>query len=140
DEDIPVTSALSLHAPDDELRDEMIPVNTRWKADEAIDAAYNYFQVTGRRVSIEYALIKDMNDHAWRAELLAQKLNARGRGWVHVNPIPRNPAPGSVGTASAPEGAAAFARRLIAPGIPPPIRDTRGSDIDGACGQLAAAD
>ncbi|WP_209371133.1 23S rRNA (adenine(2503)-C(2))-methyltransferase RlmN [Brevibacterium renqingii] len=139
-EDIPVTFALSLHAPDDELRDEMIPVNTRWKADEAIDAAYNYFQVTGRRVSIEYALIKDMNDHAWRAELLAKKLNARGRGWVHVNPIPLNPTPGSVWTASEPEVADEFVRRLIDHGIPTTIRDTRGSDIDGACGQLAAAD
>lgn len=139
-EDIPVTFALSLHAPDDELRDEMIPVNTRWKADEAIDAAYNYYQVTGRRVSIEYALIKDMNDHAWRAELLAKKLNARGRGWVHVNPIPLNPTPGSVWTASEPEVADEFVRRLIDQGIPTTIRDTRGSDIDGACGQLAAAD
>src|SRR5690625_7184257 len=79
-EDIPVTFALSLHAPDDELRDEMIPVNTRWKADEAIDAAYNYFKVTGRRVSIEYALIKDMNDHAWRDELPAQKLDPKSVG------------------------------------------------------------
>ncbi|SDS43602.1 23S rRNA m(2)A-2503 methyltransferase [Brevibacterium siliguriense] len=140
DEDIPVTFALSLHAPDDELRDEMIPVNTRWKADEAIDAAYNYYQVTGRRVSIEYALIKDMNDHAWRAELLAKKLNARGRGWVHVNPIPLNPTPGSVWTASEPDVADEFVRRLIDQGIPTTIRDTRGSDIDGACGQLAAAD
>ncbi|MDN5712824.1 MAG: 23S rRNA (adenine(2503)-C(2))-methyltransferase RlmN [Brevibacterium aurantiacum] len=139
-EDIPVTFALSLHAPDDELRDEMIPVNTRWKADEAIDAAYNYYQVTGRRVSIEYALIKDMNDHPWRAELLAKKLNARGRGWVHVNPIPLNPTPGSVWTASEPEVADEFVRRLIDQGIPTTIRDTRGSDIDGACGQLAAAD
>ncbi|MGR6091945.1 23S rRNA (adenine(2503)-C(2))-methyltransferase RlmN [Brevibacterium sp. CSND-B09] len=139
-EDIPVTFALSLHAPDDELRDEMIPVNTRWKADEAIDAAYNYYQVTGRRVSIEYALIKDMNDHAWRAELLAKKLNARGRGWVHVNPIPLNPTPGSVWTASEPEVADEFVRRLIDQGVPTTIRDTRGSDIDGACGQLAAAD
>lgn len=139
-EDIPVTFALSLHAPDDELRDEMIPVNTRWKADEAIDAAFNYYQVTGRRVSIEYALIKDMNDHAWRAELLAKKLNARGRGWVHVNPIPLNPTPGSVWTASEPEVANEFVRRLIDQGIPTTIRDTRGSDIDGACGQLAAAD
>lgn len=139
-EDIPVTFALSLHAPDDELRDEMIPVNTRWKADEAIDAAYNYYTVTGRRVSIEYALIKDMNDHAWRADLLAKKLNARGRGWVHVNPIPLNPTPGSVWTASEPEVANEFVRRLVDAGIPTTIRDTRGSDIDGACGQLAAAD
>ncbi|WP_420733298.1 23S rRNA (adenine(2503)-C(2))-methyltransferase RlmN [Brevibacterium luteolum] len=139
-EDIPVTFALSLHAPDDGLRDEMIPVNTRWKVDEAIDAAYNYYQVTGRRVSIEYALIKDMNDHAWRAELLGKKLNARGRGWVHVNPIPLNPTPGSVWTASEPEVAAEFVRRLQDAGIPTTIRDTRGQDIDGACGQLATAE
>ncbi len=139
-EDIPVTFALSLHAPDDGLRDEMIPVNTRWKADEAIDAAYNYYRTTGRRVSIEYALIKDMNDHAWRADLLAKKLNARGRGWAHVNPIPLNPTPGSVWTASDPGVAAEFVRRLRDAGVPTTIRDTRGKDIDGACGQLAAAE
>ena len=139
-ENIPVTFALSLHAPDDDLRDEMIPVNTRWNADEAIDAAYDYYKTTGRRVSIEYALIKDMNDHAWRAELLAKKLNARGRGWVHVNPIPLNPTPGSVWTASEPEVAAEFVRRLVKAGVPTTIRDTRGKDIDGACGQLAAED
>src|SRR5688572_6713152 len=69
-EDIPVTFALSLHAPDDRLRDELIPVNSRWKVDEALDAARDYFDKTGRRVSIEYALVKDMNDHAWRAHRL----------------------------------------------------------------------
>ena len=138
-EDIPVTFALSLHAPDDGLRNEMIPVNTRWNADEALDAAYAYFQTTGRRVSIEYALIKDMNDHAWRAALLAKKLNARGRGWVHVNPIPLNPTPGSVWTASEPAVAAEFVRVLRDAGVPTTIRDTRGKDIDGACGQLATS-
>jgi len=96
EEELPVTFALSLHAPDDELRDELIPVNSRWKVDEALDAAKHYFDVTGRRVSIEYALIRDMNDHKWRAQLLADKLNARGKGWVHVNPIPLNPTPGSI--------------------------------------------
>lgn len=140
EEGIPVTFALSLHAPDDELRDEMIPVNSRWKVEEALDAARNYFEKTGRRVSIEYALIKDMNDHAWRAELLAEKLNSRGRGWVHVNPIPLNPTPGSVWTASEPATQAEFVRRLEAAGIPTTIRDTRGKDIDGACGQLVATE
>lgn len=139
-EDIPVTFALSLHAPDDELRDELIPVNTRWKVDEAIDAAYNYFRTTGRRVSIEYALIKDMNDHAWRADLLAKKLNKRGRGWVHVNPIPLNPTPGSIWTSSDKDVAAEFIRRLQEAGIPTTLRDTRGKEIDGACGQLAATE
>ena len=140
EEQIPVTFALSLHAPDDQLRDELIPVNSKWKVDEALDAAKEYFDKTGRRVSIEYALIRDMNDHAWRADLLAEKLNARGKGWVHVNPIPLNPTPGSVWTASTPEATNEFVRRLEKAGIPTTLRDTRGKEIDGACGQLAAAD
>jgi len=138
-EGIPVTLALSLHAPDDELRDELVPINTRWPVDEAIDAAYRYFAATGRRVSIEYALIRDINDQSWRADLLGEKLNARGRGWVHVNPIPLNPTPGSKWTASRPGVEQQFVERLRAHGIPTTVRDTRGSDIDGACGQLAAA-
>lgn len=140
DEHIPVTFALSLHAPDDNLRDELIPVNSRWKVDEALDAAREYFEKTGRRVSIEYALIKDMNDHAWRADLLAAKLNDRGRGWVHVNPIPLNPTPGSIWTSSEPQVMAEFVRRLNDAGVPTTLRDTRGKEIDGACGQLAAAE
>ncbi|MGV3711993.1 MAG: 23S rRNA (adenine(2503)-C(2))-methyltransferase RlmN, partial [Pseudolysinimonas sp.] len=139
-EHIPVTFALSLHAPDDELRDELIPVNSRWKVDEVLDAARAYFDATKRRVSIEYALIKDMNDHGWRADLLGDKLNARGRGWVHVNPIPLNPTPGSIWTSSEPAVQDEFVRRLEAKGIPTTLRDTRGTEIDGACGQLAAAD
>jgi 23S rRNA (adenine2503-C2)-methyltransferase len=140
DENLPVRFALSLHAPDDELRDELIPVNSKWKVDEALDAARHYFEVTGRRVSIEYALIKDMNDHPWRADLLAEKLNARGRGWVHVNPIPLNPTPGSIWTASDPATTEEFVRRIEAAGIPATLRDTRGKEIDGACGQLAATE
>lgn len=136
--DIPVTLALSLHAPDDDLRSELVPINTRWSVDEALDAARAYFEKTGRRVSIEYALIRDMNDHGWRADLLGEKLNARGRGWVHVNPIPLNPTPGSIWTASERAVEDEFVARLRGHGIPTTIRDTRGSDIDGACGQLAA--
>ncbi len=139
-EDIPVTFALSLHAPDDTLRDELIPVNSRWKVDEALDAAREYFEKTGRRVSIEYALIKDMNDHAWRADLLATKLNERGRGWVHVNPIPLNPTPGSIWTSSDADVQNEFVRRLNQAGIPTTLRDTRGKEIDGACGQLVATE
>jgi 23S rRNA (adenine2503-C2)-methyltransferase len=137
-EGIPVTLAVSMHAPDDELRDELVPINTRWSVDETLDAAHRYFEVTGRRVSIEYALIRDINDQAWRADLLGEKLNARGRGWVHCNPIPLNPTPGSKWTASDPAVEREFVARLRARGIPTTIRDTRGSDIDGACGQLAA--
>jgi len=140
EEDLPLTFALSLHAPDDKLRDDLIPVNDKWKVDEALQAAYDYYAKTGRRVSIEYALIKDMNDHVWRAELLAEKLNDLGKGWVHVNPIPLNPTPGSVWTASTPEQTNAFIDTLESYGIPTTLRDTRGKEIDGACGQLAAAD
>ena len=94
---------------------------------------------TGRRVSIEYALIKDMNDQVWRAQLLADELNKRGRGWAHVNPIPLNPTPGSIWTASTRRAQDAFVKTLRDNGISTTIRDTRGSDIDGACGQLATA-
>ena len=117
-EGIPVTLALSLHAPDDELRNELVPINTRWSVDEAIDAAYRYFQATKRRVSIEYALIRDINDQAWRADLLGRKLTARGKGWVHVNPIPLNPTPGSKWTASRPGVEQQFVERLRAAASP----------------------
>ena len=137
-EKLPITLALSLHAPDEELRDELIPINQRWKVDETLDAAYDYYRTTGRRISIEYALIRDINDQGWRADLLGKKLAQRGRGWVHVNPIPLNPTPGSKWTASRKGVEQNFVERLRAHGIPTTIRDTRGSDIDGACGQLAA--
>ena len=138
-EGLPVTLAVSLHTPDDDLRDELIPINSRWKVGELLDAARRYFVATGRRVSIEYALIKDMNDQVWRAQLLADELNKRGRGWAHVNPIPLNPTPGSIWTASTRRAQDAFVHTLRDNGISTTIRDTRGSDIDGACGQLATA-
>jgi 23S rRNA (adenine2503-C2)-methyltransferase len=138
-EGLPLTLALSLHAPDDELRDELVPVNTRWPVTRVLDAARGYASRTGRRVSIEYALIRDVNDQAWRAKRLAGELNRRGRGWVHVNPIPLNPTPGSRWTASEDAVAEGFVARLREAGIPTTVRDTRGREIDGACGQLAAA-
>ncbi|MBK9475569.1 MAG: 23S rRNA (adenine(2503)-C(2))-methyltransferase RlmN [Tetrasphaera sp.] len=137
-EGIPVTLALSLHAPDDELRDTLVPINTRFKVVQALDAAYRYYEATGRRVSIEYALIRDINDQAWRADLLGELLARRGRGWVHVNPIPLNPTPGSRWTASRKGVEQQFLERLRSHGIPATLRDTRGQEIDGACGQLAA--
>jgi len=139
-EGLPVTLALSLHAPDDELRDTLVPVNRRYPAAEAVAAAHEYFTATGRRVSIEYALIRDVNDQAWRADALAALLADRGRGtrWVHVNLIPLNPTPGSKWTASRREDERAFVRRLERARIAATVRDTRGREIDGACGQLAA--
>jgi 23S rRNA (adenine2503-C2)-methyltransferase len=140
-EGIPVTLALSLHAPDDELRNELVPVNTRWSVREAVEAAWDYARTTKRRVSIEYAMMRDINDQAWRADLLGDLLMSYGDwGWVHVNLIPLNPTPGSKWTASRREDEREFVRRLLAKGVPTTVRDTRGSDIDGACGQLAALD
>ncbi len=133
---IPVRLAVSLHAPDDELRDELVPVNTRWKVAEVLDAAWAYAATTGRRVSIEYALIRDINDQAWRADLLGRLLKGR---LVHVNLIPLNPTPGSKWTASRRRDEEAFVRGLEAHGVTVTVRDTRGREIDGACGQLAAA-
>ena len=135
DEGLAVTLALSLHAPDDELRDELVPVNTRWSVAEVLDAAWRYTGRTNRRASIEYALIRDVNDQAWRADLLGRRLKGH---LVHVNLIPLNPTPGSKWTASRPEDEAEFARRLRAHGIATTVRDTRGREIDAACGQLAA--
>ncbi len=130
---------MSLHAADDELRDELVPINTRWNVDEVVDAAWEYAQQTRRRVSIEYILIRDVNDQAFRAELLAKVLKRRGNwGWVHVNLIPLNPTPGSRWTASRRRDEDEFVRRLRDRGVPVTVRDTRGREIDGACGQLAA--
>jgi len=131
----PVTLAVSLHAPDDELRDELVPLNKKFTVRQVLDSAWQYAEVTGRRISIEYALIRNINDQAWRADLLGDLL--RGQ-LVHVNLIPLNPTPGSKWTASDPRDEREFVRRLEAKGVAVTVRDTRGRDIDGACGQLAA--
>ena len=103
--------------------------------------AERYAERTGRRVSIEYILIKDINDQGWRADMLADVLHSYGDwGWVHVNLIPLNPIEGSKWTASDPADEREFVRRLEAKGIPTTVRDTRGREIDGACGQLAATE
>jgi 23S rRNA (adenine2503-C2)-methyltransferase len=136
-EGIPVTLAVSLHAPDDELRDTLVPVNNRWNVRETLGAAWDYAAATGRRVSIEYALIRDVNDQVERAKLLAQLL--RGR-LVHVNLIPLNPTPGSEWDASPKPQERAFVKVLRDSGISTTVRDTRGREIAGACGQLAASE
>ena len=79
-----------------------------------------------------------MNDHAWRADLLAEKLNERGRGWVHVNPIPLNPTPGYAVRGSSGNRVRTFRSELERLGVNVTVRDTRGSEIDAACGQLRA--
>jgi len=137
DERLGVTLALSLHAPDDELRDELVPVNQRWKVGEVLDAVWDYVHRSGRRVSIEYALIRDVNDQPWRADLLGRLLAGR---LAHVNLIPLNPTPGSRWDASPKDVEREFVRRLRSSGVSTTVRDTRGREIEGACGQLAASE
>lgn len=135
DENLPVTLAVSLHTPDDELRDSLVPINSRWKIKEVLRATDAYAAKTGRRYSIEYALIRDINDQTWRADLLGRLLKNRN---AHVNLIPLNPTPGSKWTASRPNDEAEFVRILESYGVATTVRDTRGREIEGACGQLAA--
>ena len=132
---LPLRLALSLHAPDDELRDELVPLNKRYPIKEVLKAVWDYSDTVKRRVSIEYALIKDINDQKHRAALLAKRIQGRS---VHVNLIPLNPTPGSKWTATSEKTQQEFVEILENAQIAVTVRDTRGSDIDGACGQLAA--
>jgi 23S rRNA (adenine2503-C2)-methyltransferase len=138
DEGLQVTLAVSLHTPDDELRDSLVPVNQRWPVAEVFAAARRYAEVTGRRVSIEYALIRDVNDQPWRADLLAKLAHRHLGRLVHVNLIPLNPTPGSKWDASPAPVQAEFVRRVRDGGVACTVRDTRGREIAAACGQLAA--
>ncbi|MEU4739850.1 23S rRNA (adenine(2503)-C(2))-methyltransferase RlmN [Actinosynnema sp. NPDC023658] len=138
EEDLQVRLAVSLHTPDDELRDTLVPVNTKWKVAEVLEAARGYADRTGRRVSIEYALIRDVNDQPWRADLLGKLLRRYLGQLVHVNVIPLNPTPGSKWDASPKPVEREFVRRVNEQGVACTVRDTRGQEIAAACGQLAA--
>ncbi|NLG54171.1 MAG: 23S rRNA (adenine(2503)-C(2))-methyltransferase RlmN [Rhodococcus sp.] len=138
DEGLSVTLAVSLHTPDDELRDTLVPVNNRWSVAEVLEAARYYADKTGRRVSIEYALIRDVNDQPWRADMLGKKLRKALGPLVHVNLIPLNPTPGSKWDASPKDVEREFVRRVQEQGVSCTVRDTRGQEIAAACGQLAA--
>jgi 23S rRNA (adenine2503-C2)-methyltransferase len=129
--------AVSFHATTDAVRDTLVPINNRFNVREVLAAADAYEKKTGRRYSIEYALIRDINDQSWRSDLLGRLLKSRN---AHVNLIPLNPTPGSKWTASRREDEAEFVRILESYGVPVTVRDTRGREIDGACGQLAAAE
>lgn len=133
---LPVRLAVSLHAPTDELRDTLVPINERYPIKEVLDASWKYAEKSGRRVSIEYAMIKSINDQVLHAKQLANLL--RGKD-VHVNLIPLNPTPGSKWTASDPKDEKTFVEILEQSDIAVTVRDTRGREIDGACGQLAAS-
>jgi 23S rRNA (adenine2503-C2)-methyltransferase len=132
---LPVTLAVSLHAPDDKLRDELVPLNRRYPLDEVLAAAGEYLDRSGRRLSFEYAMIDGVNDSPAQAGALARRLAGMG---AHVNLIPLNPTPGFGVPASPPERIARFADRLRAGGVNATVRRNRGTSIDAACGQLRA--
>jgi 23S rRNA (adenine2503-C2)-methyltransferase len=135
EEGLQVGLALSLHAARDELRSELVPINRRHPIDELVAACQLFRERTGRRVSLEWAMIRDTNDTDRDAEELAVVARAAR---AHVNLIPLNPTPGWPTVGSDPGRVAAFAGRLRHHGVNATIRDNRGTEIDAACGQLAA--
>ncbi|MCW5873704.1 MAG: 23S rRNA (adenine(2503)-C(2))-methyltransferase RlmN [Anaerolineales bacterium] len=129
--------AISLHAADDELRASMLPVNQRYPIKDLIQACREYVEVTGRRITFEWALINDVNDTPEQARKLAALL--RGLN-CHVNVIPLNPTRGFAGKRSTRERVAEFRQILEAEGISCTVRVRRGIDIQAGCGQLAEAE
>jgi 23S rRNA (adenine2503-C2)-methyltransferase len=134
--DLPqVNLAISLHAADDALRDELVPINRKWPIADVVATGRRFSERTGRRVSLEYVLIDGMNDGLPAAERLA----VLARGWrSHVNLIPLNPTPGSRWSGTPLDRVKAFADVLRAAGVAVTVRDTRGREIEAACGQLHA--
>jgi 23S rRNA (adenine2503-C2)-methyltransferase len=134
-EELPVNLAVSLHAANDELRDELVPINRRYPLADLYDACEEYLTAKNRRLSFEWALIDGVNDRGSDAEELA---GAARRLRAHVNLIPLNATPGWPTTGSPPERVEAFRDRLRALGVNATVRANRGNDIDAACGQLRA--
>jgi 23S rRNA (adenine2503-C2)-methyltransferase len=134
---LPVTLAVSLHAPDDALRSELVPLNHRYPIADVLDAARNYALARGRRVTFEYACIDEVNDHPHQARALAGRLHGFPGG-AHVNLIPLNATAGYAGRPSRRERIVAFAETLRSAGVTATVRRNRGTDIDAACGQLRA--
>jgi len=129
----PINLAVSLHAPDDELRNRLVPINQRYPLADLMVAVREYANTTRRRVTIEYALIDGVNDEIVQAQKLADLL---GGLLCHVNLIPLNPTPGSPLRPSPRERVNAFRDELDAAGIPTTVRMRRGIDIEAGCGQL----
>jgi len=132
-ERLPVKLAVSLHAADDELRNQLVPVNVRYPLVDLMAAVRDYVQETGRRVTFEYALIAGVNDSLQHAHRLAALL---GGLLCHVNLIPLNPTPGSVLRPSPRERVDAFRDLLEGAGVPTTVRIRRGITIEAGCGQL----
>jgi 23S rRNA (adenine2503-C2)-methyltransferase len=129
----PVRLALSLHAPNDELRSELMPVNERFPLAELVHQCTKYFALRRRKVFVEYVLLAGVNDRYEQAQELARLLNPR---FFKVNLIPYNPTGRFEGSSR--KAIAAFRRALEEHGLRATVRLTRGRDIEAACGQLAA--
>ncbi len=133
-EEVNVKLAISLHAPDEETRRSLIPTAAANNIEEIIEAAHAYQEVTGRRITFEYSMLKNINDHLWQADLLAKRLE----GLIsHVNLIPMNPWEGSGFEESTEVQLQAFYDRLESLNIDVSVRRSRGRDAGAACGQLA---
>ncbi len=132
-EGLPVTLSLSLHAPNDSIRQKIMPIANAYAYDDVIAACRRYSEKTGRRVVFEYALIKNMNSDVRHAEELARRL--RGMR-CHVNLIPLNAVKERNLEAPTKQDVAAFLKRLELKNISATVRREMGADIDGACGQL----
>ncbi|MBV8469752.1 MAG: 23S rRNA (adenine(2503)-C(2))-methyltransferase RlmN [Burkholderiaceae bacterium] len=135
-EDCPVALAVSLHAPDDALRDQLVPINKKYPIAELLDACERYLECAPRDfITFEYCMLDGVNDQPEQAQALIQLL--RGRINCKLNLIPFNPFPASGLKRSSRARVQAFAEILIRSGIVTTVRKTRGDDIDAACGQLA---
>jgi 23S rRNA (adenine2503-C2)-methyltransferase len=135
-ESLPVNLAVSLHAANDGLRDELVPINRRYPLAVLAEACADYVAAKGRRLSIEWALIDGVNDRSRDAAELAAFVRPLA---AHVNLIPLNPTPGYAVVGSPPARVRGFRDELVALGVNATVRMTRGADIDAACGQLAAS-
>lgn len=134
---LPVNLAVSLHAANDELRNELVPINKRYPLAQLMDACADYLREKGRRLSFEWALIDGVNDRRSDARELAELCRSLPLA-AHVNLIPLNPTPGWLTTGTPPDGVRAFRDRLVELGVNATVRQNRGTEIDAACGQLAA--
>jgi 23S rRNA (adenine2503-C2)-methyltransferase len=137
DRPLPVNLAVSLHAANDELRNELVPINRRYPLASLVQACGSYLEKKGRRLTFEWALISDVNDRSQDAHELADICRSL-RIPAHVNLIPLNPTPGFLVRGSSPERVRAFCDRLQSLGVNATVRRNRGTDIAAACGQLAA--
>lgn len=133
EEQLQLTLSVSLHAPLDEIRSTIMPVNKKYNVETLLEACRSYFQKTGRRISFEYAMIRDVNDSKEIAEILAKKLEGIA---AHVNLIPLNNIEESPLKPSTRKSVLEFQQTLEQHGIPATVRRTLGSDIDASCGQL----